>query len=95
MKLNFESHQQYQIDAIESVVGIFEGQPLESGDFEVELMQTPGQMRIGSDLLVGNNLVLDESQIMKNVQVIQERNGLKNSDKAPLTRGVVEDRGVL
>ena len=33
MKLNFESHQQYQIDARDSVVEIFEAQPLESGDF--------------------------------------------------------------
>ena len=32
MKLQFESNQEYQLEAIRSVVDIFEGQPLNTGD---------------------------------------------------------------
>ncbi len=35
MKLHFDSNQQYQIDAINSVVKLFEGQPLNKSEFEL------------------------------------------------------------
>lgn len=34
MKLHFDSNQEYQIEAIRAVTGIFEGQPLSGGDFD-------------------------------------------------------------
>jgi type III restriction enzyme len=73
MKLQFEAHQEYQLEAIASLVDIFEGQPLESGDFEVELAPSSDQLQIESDILVGNRLVLDEESIISNVQKIQAR----------------------
>lgn len=39
MKLQFNSHQDFQIQAIESVADIFEGQPLNTGDYELSLFQ--------------------------------------------------------
>lgn len=33
MKLYFDPNQQYHIDAINAVIGVFEGQPLSQGDF--------------------------------------------------------------
>ena len=33
MKFHFDPNQQYQIDAVKSIVDIFEGQPLNQGDF--------------------------------------------------------------
>ncbi len=33
MKLHFDPNQQFQLDAINSVVGVFEGQPLNHGGF--------------------------------------------------------------
>ena len=33
MKLHFDPNQQYQLDAVKSIVDIFEGQPLNQGDF--------------------------------------------------------------
>ena len=35
MKIKFESNQQYQIDAVNSIVNIFDGQPLDKGDFVI------------------------------------------------------------
>ena len=35
MKIKFDPNQQCQIDAVGAVVGVFDGQPLNSGDFEV------------------------------------------------------------
>jgi len=34
MKLHFDPHQSYQLDAIRSVTDIFEGQSLKGNDFE-------------------------------------------------------------
>ena len=37
MKLKFDSSQQFQLDAIASIVDLFDGQPLNKGDFSVEI----------------------------------------------------------
>lgn len=81
MKLKFEANQQYQLDAVKSVVDIFEGQPLESGDFEMTVTVPADRLQIGSEILVGNNLVLEQETILKNIQTIQERNKLPLSDE--------------
>ena len=76
MKLHFEPNQQFQLDAINSVVGIFEGQPLRFGDvdllFSDALFQEAG---------IGNRLLLDEEQIRENVQAVQKTNFLAVSNQ--------------
>ena len=42
MKLNFDANQEYQLRAIESIVNIFEGQPLNQGDFEFSMSGSGG-----------------------------------------------------
>ena len=76
MKLKFEANQGYQLEAIKSIVDVFEGQPLESGDFEIEIAPSSDQLQIGSDLLVGNRLILDEAVVLENVNWVQVRNNL-------------------
>ncbi len=71
MKLKFEANQQYQLDAINAIVEVFEGQSLESGDFEVEMAPPADQLQMGNELLIGNRLELQEESILKNVQGIQ------------------------
>ncbi len=71
MKFLFDPNQNYQIDAINSVVSVFEGQPLNRGALDIlfgdALFQEAG---------IGNRLVLHEDQILHNVNNVQKSNGL-------------------
>lgn len=73
MKLHFDANQEYQLQAIKSVVDIFEGQPLKSGEFEINFAQD-GQLLTA--LGMGNRLSITGDQILENVKKIQSENGL-------------------
>jgi type III restriction enzyme len=79
MKLQFDSNQQYQLDAINSAVNLFEGQPLNKGDFEVETETPLGQQRIDGGFVIGNNLRIKQEELIKNLHEIQEKNKLEKS----------------
>lgn len=74
MKFQFDPNQDYQKQAINSIVDIFEGQPLSSSELDFTL--TLGSLSL-SENGVGNNVVLTDEQILKNVQEVQQRNGIK------------------
>ena len=74
MKLQFDPNQDYQKQAIDAVVDIFEGQPLNSSDLEFSL--TEGSLQF-SENGVGNRVSLTEEQVLKNVQEVQKRNGIE------------------
>ncbi len=74
MKLHFDSNQEYQLDAINAITDLFEGQPLNTGDFEFSLSASGALL---SENGFGNNLQLSEDQIFENVKTIQKRNGIK------------------
>lgn len=76
MKIQFDSNQQYQLDAIQAMVGLFDGQPLAQGEYEIRFDATGGD--ILTQLGVGNNLVLDESTVLANLQRVQERNEIES-----------------
>ncbi|MCK4447908.1 MAG: DEAD/DEAH box helicase, partial [Candidatus Marinimicrobia bacterium] len=78
MKLKFDPNQDFQLEAIKSVVGIFEGQSLEKGDFEFSFL---GQMDIQSQMGVGNKLEITKAQILENLKKIQKYNGLPESQQ--------------
>ena len=73
MKLHFDPNQQYQLDAINAIVGVFEGQPLNHGDFSFTI-DTP--LPMGG---VGNQLTISDEQILKNVQTVQTENEIHAS----------------
>jgi len=75
VKIQFDSNQEYQLDAIEAVVDVFDGQPLAQGEYEIRFDAVGGELL--TDLGVGNNVVLDESRIVQNIQVIQEQNEIQ------------------
>ena len=75
MKLHFDPHQSFQLDAINAVTGIFEGQPPNCGDFEFSSGDALFQ-----DMGVGNRLALSDEQILENVQTVQKANDLTVSD---------------
>ena len=75
MKIQFDSNQDYQLDAIKAVVDVFDGQPLAQGEYEIRFDAVGGDLL--SDLGVGNNLVLDESRVVQNIQTVQEQNEIQ------------------
>lgn len=78
MKLHFDPNQQYQHDAINSIVNIFEGQPLNQGDFGFSFQF---QSCLLNEIGVGNKLTISEEQILKNVQAVQKNNEIAVSKK--------------
>ena len=76
MKLHFDSNQDYQLKAIQSVVDLFEGQPLNKGDFEFSLSDNSSSLQLNENGF-GNNLVISEEQISDNLKNVQKRNGIK------------------
>ncbi|WP_417471589.1 DEAD/DEAH box helicase family protein [Luteimonas mephitis] len=84
----FDPRQQYQLDAIAAVVNLFDGQPKDSDKLAVTLHDTPAETAEGQLAVdtaqeigaIGNNLVLDEPAILANLQAVQDRNGLEQSE---------------
>ncbi|MEO7172882.1 DEAD/DEAH box helicase family protein [Flavobacterium sp.] len=79
MKLHFDSNQEYQLNAIKSITDIFEGQPLNGGDFEYSIYPAGA---LHSENGFGNRLTLSEDQIWENVKTIQTANEIKNDKEA-------------
>ncbi|HMU46520.1 MAG TPA: DEAD/DEAH box helicase family protein [Chitinophagaceae bacterium] len=79
MKLHFDSKQEYQLDAIKAITDIFEGQPLNAGDFEFSIQQN-GALHTENGF--GNQLSLTEDQVWENVKTIQAQNEITNVDVA-------------
>ena len=78
MKLHFDSNQQYQLEAIKSITDIFEGQPMNGGDFEFSASSN-GNLLTENGL--GNMLTLSDAQILQNVKTIQVRNEIKDTKR--------------
>jgi type III restriction enzyme len=86
MKIQFNPDLQYQHDAINAVVNVFEGQQRKQDNFSVPLVETiqPDLLSEQSDLGIGNRLDLLDDELLENVHKIQLQNGLKQSP-APLS----------
>src|SRR4051812_32760006 len=70
MRFQFESNQDHQLRAIEAVAGVFEGQiggENSVADFVLS----------GGYAAVPNRLDLDEGLLLKNLQAVQQQNGLE------------------
>lgn len=76
MKLKFDSTQQFQIDAVNSIVDVFAGQPLGQGDFAVSETYELIGAQIQTELGIGNCLRIDSETVFNNIQVVRERNDL-------------------
>lgn len=75
MKLHFDSNQDYQIKAIQSVIDLFEGQPMNKDDFEFSISDNSSSLLLNENGF-GNNLVISERQILENLKSLQNRNDL-------------------
>jgi type III restriction enzyme len=88
MKLHFDPNQPFQLDAVASIVDLFEGQPqsapsmtpINVGDFG-EIFAGQAQTELG----VGNQIVLNEDKLRANTRFVQNRNDIEIADpSAPL-----------
>lgn len=76
MKLKFDPALQYQQDAINAVIGVFDGQPfVQSSAIAVQSIETGGLFQ--TELGMGNRLNLADVEILKNVHRIQEANEIE------------------
>lgn len=83
----FDAGQPYQLDAIASVVDLFDGQPKDAEKLVTTLrgaavLPESDQAALDIDLTqevgaVGNSLVLDRDLVLANLQRVQDRNGLE------------------
>jgi type III restriction enzyme len=76
MKIRFDGNQQYQLDAINSVLDVFEGQPLASGAFEIRFDATADTGGLFTELGSGNLFSLTDGAILANTRKVQQRNGI-------------------
>ena len=81
MKLQFDATQEYQINAVKAITDLFKGQPLNKGDFEVEIASPENQLQISNDFVIGNNLLLEDETMTKNLQSIQTANEIEESQE--------------
>lgn len=89
MKIQFDSSQAYQLDAVASFVNLFEGQTLKQADFTIEKSSKTAEPQIAlfqSDLGFGNALTLSDAAIYNNMVSIQERNDLDPITEAEFTK---------
>jgi len=79
MKLKFDSNQEFQKDAINAIVDIFDGLPLNDNGIQISL-KSKGEGLFENlqqnELGIGNNLSLPEREILKNIHKIQDRNDI-------------------
>ncbi|MCY4000621.1 MAG: hypothetical protein OXF84_07440 [Bacteroidetes bacterium] len=78
MKLTFESHLEYQLNAIKSITDLFSSQVPQNTTI-YQNVNEPGFLH--SMLAVGNHLILTDKQLLESVNAIQSRNGLLVSDQ--------------
>ncbi len=78
MKLKFDSNLEYQHDAINAVIDLFEGLPPKQGELELNFAFGDASENLG-ELGIGNRLQLEDPQILENLHTIQERNAIPKS----------------
>jgi type III restriction enzyme len=77
LKLHFDSKQEFQLEAIKSITDIFEGQSLNSGDYEFSITQ-PGSALNENGF--GNKPDFESiEEVVENIHRIQEFNGIEKT----------------
>src|ERR1700757_1086419 len=80
MKLQFDKNQAYQLDAIQSIIDLFEGQHLNKSDFEFSLAdELQGSIQF-TEKGVCNNFTITEENILENLQKVQKANALQEHE---------------
>lgn len=87
MILHFEPNLQFQLDAINSVVCLFEGQSMEQSAMDFNLQEKDTFDFIDG---VANRLLISEEQMLANLQKVQEENEIAVSSQLNGTNFSIE-----
>ena len=77
MKLKFKQ-QDFQTDAVNAVCALFDGQQRQTSTFSME--QSGGQMELFGSVGVSNALYIDDGRIIENMQAVQRKSLLPQTD---------------
>lgn len=80
MKIKFNPNMEYQLKAIDSTIGIFNGQAKTDGNF-VEVGGGNDEILDFRSTLIRNVLTISEEDILENLRYIQKGNGLDKSER--------------
>lgn len=85
MKFKFDPNQDFQLEAVNAITDIFEGQPQrQSVVVNVPTLHLSGRLPLQEAYgIYPNELTLSDEEISANVQKIQERNKIKNGGAVP------------
>lgn len=78
MKLQFDAHQDYQLEAIRAVVALFEGQP-DASQTAVTRDDTLSSLAL-TETGIANRRVIDDAQWLANLHAVQEAHAIEPSD---------------
>lgn len=82
MQFKFDSSQEFQLQAIEAIAGLFEGQPRIEGELRLSL---------GAGFAaVANRLDLDEADLVRNLRQVQQANRLPQDDALQVIEAEIE-----
>ena len=97
MKIQFDAHQAFQIQAVAAITDLFDGQPKGAPEYSVIQAGEIGGMFAGqaqTELGLGNRLLLDDEKLRMNARGIQAANDIETPDEgSPLEAWQIHDPG--
>ncbi len=86
MKLQFDSSQEYQLEAVKAITDLFDGQPIENSDFTITTQYHYMGSQQQTELGFGNHLILDQTTLLANLHKIQDRNEIDRTSPDQFTQ---------